>query len=104
LETSDKLFELKNDFTLWRSRRKRGTPVQYEIKERACSLLDDYDFYRVVKACTASKNLLDTWKKNLILSSEEKKSQHFVELNQPLSEDEELKSQKLSIELIRASC
>ena len=103
METSDKLFDLKNDFALWRSERKRGTPVPYELKERACSLLDNYDIYRVAKACTVSKNLLDTWKKNLNLSSEEKKSQHFVELDQPLSVDEELKSQKLSIELIRAS-
>ena len=103
METSDKLFNLKNDFALWRSKRKRGTPVPYELKERACSLLDNYDIYRVAKACTVSKNLLDTWKKNLNLSSEEKKSQHFVELDQPLSVDEELKSQKLSIELIRAS-
>ena len=103
METSDKLFDLKNDFALWRSKRKRGTPVPYELKERACSLLDEYDVYRVAKACTVSKNLLDTWKKNLSISQEDKKPQHFIELNQPLLMDEELKSQKLSIELTRAS-
>ena len=103
MEISDKLFDLKNDFALWRSKRKRGTPVPYELKERACSLLDNYDVYRVAKACTVSKNLLDTWKKNLNISPEEKKPQHFVELGQPLLVNEELKSQKLSIELTRAS-
>ena len=103
METSDKLFDLKNDFALWRSKRKRGTPVPYDLKERACNLLDEYDVYRVAKACTVSKNLLDTWKKNLNSSQEEQKSQHFVELGQPLLVDEELKSQKLSIELTRAS-
>ena len=95
MEISDKLFDLKNDFALWRSKRKRGTPVPYELKERACSLLDEYDVYRVAKACTVSKNLLDTWKKNLNISPEEKKPQHFVELGQPLLVNEELKSQKL---------
>jgi transposase-like protein len=80
VKTSDKLFDLKNDFALWRSKRKRGTPVPNDLKERACKLLDEYDVYRVAKACTVSKNLLDTWKKNLNTSPEEKKPQHFVEL------------------------
>jgi len=103
LETSDKLFDLKNDFALWRSKRKRGTPVPNDLKERACSLLDEYDVYRVAKACTVSKNLLDTWKKNINISLDEKKPQRFIELSQPLLVDGELKSQKLSIELTRAS-
>ena len=39
MEINDKLFTLKKDFSLWRSKRKRGTPVPNELKERACSLL-----------------------------------------------------------------
>ena len=103
METSDKLFDLKNDFALWRSERKRGTPVPNDLKERACSLLDEYDIYSVAKACTVSKNLLDTWQKNLKISSEEKKPQHFIELSKPLLPNNELKSKKLSTELTRAS-
>ena len=49
MEINDKLFTLKKDFSLWRSKRKRGTPVPRELKERACSLLEDEDVYRVVK-------------------------------------------------------
>ena len=55
MKNNDKLFTLKKDFTLWRSKRKRGTPVPRELKERACSLLEDEDVYRVAKACTVSK-------------------------------------------------
>ena len=46
MEINDKLFTLKKDFTLWRSERKRGTPVSNELKERACSLLEEEDIYK----------------------------------------------------------
>ena len=103
MENNGKLFTLKKDFSLWRSKRKRGTPVPRELKERACSLLEDEDVYRVAKACTVSKNLLDTWNKNLNEAPAEKKTQHFIELNKPLLANNELKSKKLSIELTRSS-
>ena len=103
MEINDKLFTLKKDFSLWRSKRKRGTPVPNELKERACSLLEEEDIYRVAKACTVSKNLLDTWNKNLSEAPAEKKTQHFIELSKPLLANNELKSKKLSIELTRAN-
>ena len=105
MEINDKLFTLKKDFSLWRSKRKRGTPVPDELKERACSLLEEEeeDIYRVAKACSVSKNLLDTWNKNLSEAPAEKKTQHFIELSKPLLANNELKSKKLSIELTRAN-
>ena len=103
MEINDKLFTLKKDFSLWRSKRKRGTPVPNELKERACSLLEEEDIYRVAKACTVSKNLLDTWNKNLSEDPAEKKTQHFIELSKPLLANNELKTKKLSIELTRAN-
>ena len=45
MEINDKLFTLKKDFSLWRSKRKRRTPVPNELKERACSLLEEEDIY-----------------------------------------------------------
>ena len=103
MEINDKLFTLKKDFSLWRSKRKRGTPVPNELKERACSLLEEEDIYKVAKACTVSKNLLDTWNKNLSEAPAEKKTQHFIELSKPLLANNELKSKNLSIELTRAN-
>ena len=103
MEINDKLFTLKKDFSLWRSRRKRGTPVPNELKERACSLLEEEDIYKVAKACTVSKNILDAWNKNLSEAPAEKKTQHFIELSKPLLANNELKSKKLSIELTRAN-
>ena len=104
MEINDKLFTLKKDFSLWRSKRKRGTPVPDELKERACSLLEEEeDIYRVAKACSVSKNLLDTWNKNLSEAPAEKKTQHFIELSKPLLANNELKNKKLSMELTHSS-
>ena len=43
MESKDKLSALKNDFDLWRSERKKGTPVPDHLKKNACSLLSDHD-------------------------------------------------------------
>ena len=65
MESKDKLSALKNDFDLWRSERKKGTPVPDNLKKNACSLLNDHDIYHIARSCSVSKNLIETWNKNL---------------------------------------
>ena len=65
MEIKDKLLALKNDFDLWRSKREKGTPVPSELKEKACSLLNDHDIYHIARSCSVSRNLIETWNKNL---------------------------------------
>ena len=60
MESKDKLSALKNDFDLWRSERKKGTPVPDNLKKNACSLLNDHDIYHIARSCSVSKNLIET--------------------------------------------
>ena len=103
METDEKLSELKKDFTLWRSKRRRGTPVPKKLREKACGLVDEYNVYRIAKVCTISKNQLDTWNKNLNKTPEKKKSLQFTLMNPPSLSSKETVSKKISIELTRTN-
>ncbi len=103
MENDEKLSELKKDFSLWRSKRKRGTPVPKELKEKACKLLEEYNIYRIAKVCTISKSHLETWNKSLRKTPEKNKTFQFLEMNSPSLQSQEIKPKKISIELTRAS-
>ena len=103
METDEKLLELKKDFTLWRSKRRRGTPVPKKLREKSCGLLDEYNVYRIAKVCTISKNQLDTWNKNLNKTPEKKKALQFIEMNPPSLPSKETVPKKISIELTRTN-
>tara|TARA_B100001964_G_scaffold156193_1_gene171597 strand:- start:236 stop:643 length:408 start_codon:yes stop_codon:yes gene_type:complete len=101
VEIKDKLLALKNDFDLWRSKREKGTPVPSELKEKACSLLNDHDIYHIARSCSVSRNLIETWNKNLKKTPAKKKALHFVEMESSLTSQKETPTNNLNIELTK---
>ena len=101
MESKDKLSALKNDFDLWRSERKKGTPVPDNLKKNACSLLNDHDIYHIARSCSVSKNLIETWNKNLKNTGEKSREHHFVEMNTAIIPDKACEGNNLNIELTK---
>jgi hypothetical protein len=66
---------------VWRSERKKGTPVPDHLKKNACSLLNDHDIYHIARSCSVSKNLLENWNENLKKHWRKKKTSLFCSKN-----------------------
>ncbi len=101
MEIKDKLSALKNDFDLWRSERKKGTPVPDHLKKNACSLLSGHDIYHIARSCSVSKNLIETWNNNLKNTAEKSREHHFVEMDPAIIPDKACEGKNLNIELTK---
>ena len=80
---------------------KKATPVPDNLKKNACSLLNDHDIYHIARSCSVSKNLIETWNKNLKNTGEKSREHHFVEMNTAIIPDKACEGNNLNIELTK---